>query len=86
MGEGKWKTHCRDCVPLAIQAERAERDRPSSAKIRMVLKLLRDVDQRSDSEEKTIIFSQFTSMLDLLEPFLRDNGIKYVRCGFLFIY
>ena len=85
MGEGRWNTHCRDCVPLAIQAERAERDRPSSAKIRMVLKLLRDVDQRSDSEEKTIIFSQFTSMLDLLEPFLRDNGIKYVRCEFLFI-
>ena len=46
----------------------------------MVLKLLQQIDERSGSEEKTIVFSQFTSMLDLLEPFLRDEGIKYVRC------
>ncbi|CAA7266240.1 unnamed protein product [Cyclocybe aegerita] len=78
-GEEPWNTHCRDCVPLAIQAERAERERPSSAKIRMVLKLLRQVDKRSGSSEKTIIFSQFTSMLDLLEPFLSEQGIRYVR-------
>ncbi|KAF8960935.1 SNF2 family N-terminal domain-containing protein [Flammula alnicola] len=78
-GEGEWNTHCRDCVPLAIQAKRAERDRPSSAKIRMVLKLLKQIDARSNREEKTIIFSQFTSMLDLLEPFLSEKGIKYVR-------
>ncbi|OBZ66360.1 hypothetical protein A0H81_13586 [Grifola frondosa] len=29
--------------------------------------------------EKTIIFSQFTSMLNLIEPFLRADGIKFVR-------
>jgi SNF2 family DNA or RNA helicase len=69
-------------VPLAIKARQAELERPASAKIRMILKLLRDIDMRSDSEEKTIIFSQFTSMLDLLEPFLADNGVRYVRCEF----
>ena len=79
-GEGEWSTHCRACVSLAIRAKQAESERPTSAKVRMVLKLLRLIDERSDSEEKTIIFSQFTSMLDLLEPFLRDEGIKYVRC------
>lgn len=67
-------------MALAQQAKRAKEDRPSSAKIRMILKLLDDVDQRSQSEEKTIIFSQFTKMLDLIEPFLVEKGIKYVRC------
>lgn len=51
----------------------------------MILNLLRDIDERSDSQEKTIIFSQFTSMLDLIEPFLREKGIKYVRCEFTMI-
>ncbi|GAA5967015.1 hypothetical protein JCM21900_002355 [Sporobolomyces salmonicolor] len=29
--------------------------------------------------KKTIIFSQFTSMFDILEPFLKQGGFKYVR-------
>ncbi|KAG6919121.1 hypothetical protein DXG01_008928 [Tephrocybe rancida] len=70
---------CVDCAPLALQAKEAEKTRPTSAKIRMILKLLADVDTRSKGEEKTIIFSQFTKMLDLIEPFLKDKGIKYVR-------
>ena len=45
----------------------------------MILKLLKDIDARGE-REKTIIFSQFTSMLDLIEPFLRKEGIKFVRC------
>ncbi len=52
---------------------------PSSAKIRKTLELLRDIQER-DEDEKTIIFSQFTSMLDIIEPFLRAEGIRYVRC------
>ena len=79
-GADEWSTHCRGCVPLAKEAQRAERDRPSSAKIRKILQLLKEVDERSEGEEKTIIFSQFTSMLDLIEPFLSEKGIKYVRC------
>lgn len=72
------ESYCIDCAPLAIQAKLE--DDQSSAKIRMILKLLRDIDERSDGEEKTIIFSQFTSMLDLIEPFLREAGARYVRC------
>lgn len=80
------EAYCIDCAPLAIQAKMEDDDRNSSAKIRMILKLLREIDERSDGEEKTIIFSQFTTMLDLIEPFLREEGIRYVRCAFfLFI-
>jgi len=77
-GDG-WDTYCSDCVTLAREAKRAKEDRPSSAKIRMILKLLHEVDERSEGEEKTIIFSQFTKMLDIIEPFLTEKGIKYVR-------
>ncbi|TFK29502.1 hypothetical protein FA15DRAFT_610100 [Coprinopsis marcescibilis] len=78
-GEGEWRNHCRGCISLAKTAKQAELDMPSSAKIRMILKLLEDVDERSNSEEKTIIFSQFTSMMDLIQPFLKERGIKFTR-------
>lgn len=68
--------HCDTCLPLALQAEAQD---GSSAKIREILKLLKETDERSDGEEKTIIFSQFTSMLDLIEPFLRERGVRFVR-------
>ena len=71
---------------MALKARREEGARPSSAKIRMILKLLREVDERSQGQEKTIIFSQFTTMLDLLEPFLQEKGVGYVRCEFSFSF
>lgn len=47
-----------------------------SAKIREVLSILR----KEATEHKFIVFSQFTSMLDLVEPFLRSQpGLKSVR-------
>ncbi|KAG6820007.1 hypothetical protein H0H93_006553 [Arthromyces matolae] len=70
---------CRDCVPFARQAKQAEKSRPSSAKIRAIMKILADIETRSKGVEKTIIFSQFTKMLDLIEPFLEDRGIEFVR-------
>ncbi|TDL20620.1 hypothetical protein BD410DRAFT_725354 [Rickenella mellea] len=78
-------THCAGCADIAAKSRRRSLARPGidlppdSAKIRMILQLLEDIDERSDGEEKTIIFSQFTSMLDLLQPFLRANGVRYVR-------
>ncbi|KAK4229476.1 transcription termination factor 2 [Podospora fimiseda] len=48
----------------------------ASAKIRELLSLLR----KEAAEHKFIVFSQFTSMLDLIEPFLRaQHGLKAVR-------
>ncbi|TFB07736.1 hypothetical protein CCMA1212_000513 [Trichoderma ghanense] len=47
----------------------------SSAKIRELTKLLR----AEAHEHKFIVFSQFTSMLDLVEPFLRKEGFPFTR-------
>ncbi|KAJ4480026.1 P-loop containing nucleoside triphosphate hydrolase protein, partial [Lentinula aciculospora] len=42
------------------------------------LDILREIKARPGNE-KTIIFSQFTSMLDLLEPFLKGQNIHFSR-------
>ncbi|KAI8631339.1 hypothetical protein F5Y19DRAFT_473745 [Xylariaceae sp. FL1651] len=47
----------------------------ASAKIRELISIL----HKEAHEHKFIVFSQFTSMLDLVEPFLRKEGLKYVR-------
>ncbi|OAA50592.1 SNF2-related protein [Metarhizium rileyi] len=47
----------------------------ASAKIREVTKIL----QAEAKQHKFIVFSQFTSMLDLVEPFLDKDGFEYVR-------
>ncbi|KAL7924874.1 SNF2 family N-terminal domain-containing protein [Trichoderma austrokoningii] len=47
----------------------------SSAKIRELTKLLR----AEAHEHKFIVFSQFTSMLDLVEPFLRKEQLRFTR-------
>lgn len=81
-------THCNECVGLASSAKRKYESAsssslpPDSAKIRKTLKLLEEIEEKSSGEEKTIIFSQFTSMLNLLQPFLLNAGIKFVRCKY----
>jgi SNF2 family DNA or RNA helicase len=47
----------------------------SSSKIREIVKLL----HKEAHEHKFIVFSQFTSMLDLVEPYLRKEGFHFVR-------
>lgn len=47
----------------------------ASAKIRQLISLLHE----EVHDHKFIVFSQFTSMLDLVEPFFRKEGIKYTR-------
>ncbi|ROT43317.1 hypothetical protein SODALDRAFT_268849 [Sodiomyces alkalinus F11] len=47
----------------------------ASAKIRQMMQILR----KEADEHKFIIFSQFTSMMDLVEPFLRKGGFKFTR-------
>ena len=85
--DNTWKDDvCVDCKEVFSAARKAAADKdyglpPHSSKTRMILKLLKDIDARGESE-KTIIFSQFTSMLDIVEPFLKAEGIRYVRCRF----
>ena len=84
--------HCHDCIVLSRKAHRKSlspnKDSnlpPDSAKIRKLLELLKEINSREDDEgeptgEKTIVFSQFTTMLDLIQPFLKEAGIAFVRC------
>jgi SNF2 family DNA or RNA helicase len=47
------------------------------------LKILEQIREKDgETREKTIVFSQFTTMLDMIEPFLKDAGVKYVRCAY----
>ncbi|KAH8829101.1 SNF2 family DNA-dependent ATPase [Flagelloscypha sp. PMI_526] len=71
--------HCRVCAKLATQNQEKSNTIPSSAKIRKTLSILKEIRDKSDGEDKTIIFSQFTSMLDLVEPFLKEEDIRFVR-------
>ncbi|KAI9765409.1 MAG: hypothetical protein M1840_007367 [Geoglossum simile] len=47
----------------------------TSTKTECLLKIL----HRETAEHKFIVFSQFTSMLDLIEPLLRRDGFNYTR-------
>ncbi|KAL2069667.1 hypothetical protein VTL71DRAFT_14346 [Oculimacula yallundae] len=47
----------------------------TSTKITYLLKIL----SKEIEQHKFIVFSQFTSMLDLIEPFLRQRGFKFTR-------
>ncbi|KAI4142419.1 MAG: hypothetical protein L6R39_004946 [Caloplaca ligustica] len=47
----------------------------SSAKIKQLLKILHG----ESGQHKFIVFSQFTTMLDLIEPFLRAEGLRFTR-------
>lgn len=83
--DNTWKDDvCVDCEDVYRTARKAAADPhsdlpPHSSKTRMIVKILREIEERGEGE-KTIIFSQFTSMLDVIEPFLRVEGFKYVRC------
>ena len=47
----------------------------ASTKIRELVKIL----HREAASHKFIVYSQFTSMLDLIEPFMKAEGFKYCR-------
>jgi SNF2 family DNA or RNA helicase len=47
----------------------------ASTKINHLIKIL----GKEVAQHKFIVFSQFTSMLDLIEPFLRQKGFKFTR-------
>lgn len=46
-----------------------------STKIRKLIDIL----HKETPEHKVIVFSQFTSMLDIVEPFLKQEGLKFSR-------
>lgn len=63
--------------------KRLDKDWQTSGKIEKTMGILRDIQDRTDGKthdgEKTIIFSQFTSLLDLLEVPISREGWNYRR-------
>ncbi|KAG8961732.1 hypothetical protein FRC00_011446 [Tulasnella sp. 408] len=81
--------YCPDCeVQVVVKARRKSlpsgddlelQTLPSSAKTRKLVEILEKIEEESEGQDKTIVFSQFTSFLDIVEKFLRKAGIKFVR-------
>ncbi|KAE8215945.1 hypothetical protein CF327_g804 [Tilletia walkeri] len=71
---------CVGCATIVDNQRAAGMDwsEKASTKVNAILRILGDVRDRGEGE-KTIVFSQFTSFLDLLEPHLRKNKFKYER-------
>lgn len=51
----------------------------SSKKINTMIEILKRTEEETGGQDKTIIFSQFTSMLDIIEKPLTMNNIKFGR-------
>ncbi|KAI7875063.1 SNF2 family N-terminal domain-containing protein [Mucor mucedo] len=51
----------------------------SSSKIDKMMEILDQTDIETHGQDKTIVFSQFTGMLDLIEKPLKDKGFAYLR-------
>ncbi|KAI1371062.1 SNF2 family N-terminal domain-containing protein [Hypoxylon crocopeplum] len=77
ISESELDSDSEDDVPYS-RSRREKEKTPhvlASAKIRQLISLLHE----EVHEHKFIVFSQFTSMLDLVEPFFRKEGIRYTR-------
>ncbi|CAD6915776.1 unnamed protein product [Tilletia controversa] len=67
------------CVGCAeIVDQQTDWSEKASTKVNAILRILGEVRERGEGE-KTIVFSQFTTFLDLLEPHLRKSKFKYER-------
>lgn len=58
-------------------ADKASLEKNMSTKVEALLDILKA--SSKDPANKTIVFSQWTSFLDLLQPHLISNGIKFTR-------
>ncbi|KAJ7889224.1 SNF2 family DNA-dependent ATPase [Mycena leptocephala] len=75
----EWPGHCINCAAFKVQAQNLRSSMRASAKIRTITRLLQHIAKDSGGQEKTVIFSQFTAMLDIIEPFLMVIGVDFVR-------
>ncbi|WFC98763.1 hypothetical protein MYAM1_001495 [Malassezia yamatoensis] len=71
---------CAGCEQQAIEEARngIQWHTRSSSKMNKILSLLQDF-RTNAKQDKTIVFSQFTSFLDLVELALKKKGFTYVR-------
>lgn len=61
---------------LVSSEDESSKSNFASSKVRQLLKVLR---KEVAGGNKTIVFSNFTSMLDILQPFLDKEDMEYVR-------
>jgi SNF2 family DNA or RNA helicase len=82
IGFGEHK-YCDTCVPIVARAKELGLHSwdTQTAKIIEMAKILKDCITRGD---KTIVYSQWTSMLNIVESVLRKENMKWVRCKLLF--
>ncbi|KAG9022470.1 hypothetical protein FRB95_014736 [Tulasnella sp. JGI-2019a] len=83
--------HCPDCeLNIIVKARHkstanieakddTQTKLPSSTKIRKLSELLKEIGAGSEGKDKAIIFSQFTSFLDIIQKFLEMEGFKLIR-------
>ncbi|KAL1923656.1 uncharacterized protein VTP21DRAFT_8636 [Calcarisporiella thermophila] len=78
--EGWKKEHCYMCEAQILDKKKKDisLNFTTSTKIEHMLNVLEETRKR-DPKEKTIIFSQFTSMLDLIEEHIREKNFVFVR-------
>lgn len=72
-------THCGSCQ--AIVARDVGTSETDSAKLRKIIELVNGIEKRTNKTEKIIVFSQFTSMLRLIQEALNEQGLGFVQCG-----
>lgn len=72
------KLSLRSAPAKARYLRRLAKQFKSSAKLDETMELLATI-RANDATEKTLIFSSFTTLLDLLEVPLRDRGYRYQR-------
>jgi superfamily II DNA or RNA helicase len=66
------------CRMAANSTYLVNKEKPGfSSKLEKIGELLRDLSEEPD--RKAIVFSEWTTMLDLIEPILAENGLDYVR-------
>jgi len=74
---GNPKDHMQMCQGRFALLNSQWRDTFESTKLKAILGLLQVIRQR---KEKTIVFSQYTSLLSIVEEFLDQQGILTTRC------
>ena len=64
------------CDPRLVKLSASKKAAAESAKLEMLMEMLRELQTES---RKVLVFSQFTSMLDLIAEELNKEGIRYVE-------
>lgn len=74
--------YCRECTQSTLLGLYSDLRGKPSAKTEAISRLLDVIHERGP--EKTIIYSQFTTMLDSIQVVLKKKKVEYVRCEFHF--